>query len=82
VLDPVARERFLNGSTIEDASGSVAPDTTKKRKGGLVGDLDDLSEALKRHPWTALAALKGDPAVLGKLEETEKRLPDLKRALQ
>jgi ParB family chromosome partitioning protein len=80
--DPVGRDKFLAGSTIDEASGSVPPEATKKRKGGLVGDIDDLSEALKRYPWTALAALKGDAVVLRKLDETEKLLKDLKRALQ
>jgi len=48
--DPVGRDKFLAGSTIDEASGSVPPEATKKRKGGLVGDIDDLSEALKRYP--------------------------------
>jgi ParB family chromosome partitioning protein len=80
--DPVGRNKFLGGSTIDEASGSVPPQTTKKRKGGLVGDIDDLSEALKRYPWTALAVLKGDPVVLRKLDETEKLLKELRKALQ
>lgn len=48
--DPVGRDKFLGGGTIDEASGSVPPEATKKRKGGLVGDIDDLSEALKRYP--------------------------------
>jgi ParB family chromosome partitioning protein len=80
--DPVGRDKFLSGSTIDEASGSVPPSVTRKGKGGLVGDIEDLSEALKRHPWTALAALKGDPLVLRKLDEAEKLLKELKKALQ
>jgi ParB family chromosome partitioning protein len=41
-----------------------------------------LSEALRRYPWTTLAEMKGDPQVIRKLEETEKLLKDLKKALE
>jgi ParB family chromosome partitioning protein len=82
VRDPIAREKFLSGSTIDEASGSVPAEATKRGKGGLVGDIDDLSEALKRHSWTTLAALKGDPVVLRKLEEAEKLLKELRKALK
>jgi hypothetical protein len=33
------------------------------------------------YQWTTLAALKGDPEVLRKLEETEKLLKDLRKKL-
>jgi hypothetical protein len=33
------------------------------------------------YPWTTLAALKGDPEVLRRLEETEKLLKDLRKTL-
>jgi ParB family chromosome partitioning protein len=80
--DPVARDKFLAGSTVDEATGNVAPEATKKKRGGLAGDIDDLTDALKRHPWTELAALKGDALVLRKLEEAEKLLRELKKALQ
>jgi ParB family chromosome partitioning protein len=79
--DPVAREEFLSsGGTIESALKKLGPAPTKKRH-GLLGDLEELSEALRRYPWTALADLKGDPQVIRKLEETEKLLKDMKKAL-
>jgi hypothetical protein len=34
-----------------------------------------------RYPWTTLAEMKGDPQVLRRLEEAEKLLKDLKKAL-
>jgi ParB family chromosome partitioning protein len=80
--DPVAREQFLSqGGTIEKALQSVDPAITKKGQGGLIGDIDELSETLKRYSWTSLAALKGDQQVIHKLEETEKLLKALKKAL-
>jgi ParB family chromosome partitioning protein len=79
--DPVAREEFLSsGGTIESALKKLGPPPTKKRK-GLLGDLEELGEALRRYPWTALADLKGDPQAIGKLEEIEKLLKDMKKAL-
>jgi hypothetical protein len=39
-----------------------------------LGDIEQVSESLRRYPWTTLAALKGDPHVQRKLEETEKLL--------
>lgn len=79
--DPVARDQFLSqGGSIEKALQSL-PTTSKKGQGGLIGDIEDLGEALKRYPWTTLAALKGDQQVIRKLEETEKLLKDLKKAL-
>ena len=79
--DPVARERFLaSGGSIETAL-QLVPVPKKKGQAGLVGDIEELSEVLRRYPWTTLAELKGDPEVIKRLEETEKLLRELKRAL-
>jgi ParB family chromosome partitioning protein len=79
--DPVARDRFLtDGGNIESALQLVPP-PKGKGEAGLVGDIEALSEVLRRYPWTTLAELKGDPDVLRKLEEAEKLLADLKRTL-
>lgn len=79
--DPVAKENFLSTEgTIESALSTLGPPPSKKSQ-GLLGDIDQISESLKRYSWTTLAALKGDPHVLRKLEETEKLLKDLKKAL-
>jgi ParB family chromosome partitioning protein len=79
--DPVARENFLSTrGSIETAIEKVATPTAKKGQ-GLLGDIEELSDALKRYPWTTLAEMKGDIQVLRKLEETEKLLKDLKKAL-
>ncbi len=79
--DPVAREEFLSqGGTIESALHKLGPGPTKKGH-GLLGDIEQLSEALRRYPWTTLADMKGDPQVIRRLEDTEKLLKDLKKAL-
>lgn len=79
--DPVSREEFLApGGTVEAALQKLGPSPSKKSP-GLLGDIESLNEAIRRYPWTTLAALKGEPQVLRKLEETEKLLKDLRRTL-
>jgi len=79
--DPVAKEEFISPTgTIESAQRKVAP-TSGKRNQGLLGDIEQLSDSLRHYSWTTLAELKGDAQVLRKLEETEKLLKDLRKAL-
>ena len=79
--DPVARERFLaNGGSIDSAL-QLVPAPKKKGEAGIVGDIEELTEVLRRYPWTTLAELKGDGEVIRKLEEAEKLLRELKKAL-
>lgn len=79
--DPVAKDNFLSqGGTIDSALQTLSPPVLKKAQ-GLIGDIDQLSETLQRYPWTTLAAMKGDQQVLRKLEQTEKLIRDLKKAL-
>jgi len=79
--DPIAKEEFLSqGGTIESALRKLGPAPTKKGH-GLMGDIEQLNEVLRRYPWTTLADMKGDPQVIRTLEETEKLLKDLKKAL-
>lgn len=79
--DPVAKESFVSsGGTIDTALRVVAPAPAKKPH-GLLGDIEQISESLQRYPWTTLATLKGNPEVLRKLEETEKLLKELRKAL-
>jgi ParB family chromosome partitioning protein len=79
--DPVAKENFLAPEgTIESALRTLSPAPSKKGQ-GLIGDIEQLSESLQRYPWTTLAALKGDQQVIRKLEETEKLIKELKKAL-
>lgn len=79
--DPVAKDEFVTkGGSIESAFRKVAP-SANRRGHGLVGDIEQLNEVLSRYPWTTLAELKGDPQVLRRLDEAEKLLRDLKKAL-
>jgi ParB family chromosome partitioning protein len=79
--DPVAREEFMSlTGSIDSAMLRVAP-TEKKRDTGLIGDLEELSDSIRRYPWTALAELKGNESVLKKLEEAETLLKDLRKTL-
>lgn len=79
--DPVARDEFLGDrGTIDSAISKLGPAPTKKGQ-GLLGDIHELGETIRRYPWTTLASLKGDQQVLAKLEETEKLLKELKKAL-
>jgi ParB family chromosome partitioning protein len=79
--DPVARDEFLKKKgSIEAALQKVAPSASKRGE-GLVGEIDELNEAIKRYPWTALSELKGDEQLIRKIEETEKLLKDLRRSL-
>jgi len=79
--DPIAKESFVSpGGTIDTALRIVAP-APAKRPTGLLGDIEQISESLQRYPWTTLATLKGNPEVLRKLEETEKLLKELRKAL-
>lgn len=79
--DPVAKESFVSlGGTLESAMGKLAPPPSKRSQ-GLLGDIDQISEALQKYSWTALAALRGDEQVLQKLEETEKLLKELRKTL-
>lgn len=79
--DPVAKDEFVTKSgSIESAFRKVAP-SASRRGHGLLGDIEQLSEVLSRYPWTTLSELKGDPQVLRRLDEAEKLLRDLKKAL-
>jgi ParB family chromosome partitioning protein len=80
--DPVAREEFLTkGATIEAALQKVAPAPTKRGQ-GILGEIEELSEVIKRYSWTALSALKGDTQAMRKIEETEKLLRELRKSLE
>ncbi len=81
--DPVAKDEFLSSSgTIQTALEKAEPSEVKRRRNdGLAGDVDALVESLKGYPWTSLVSLRGDAHVLGKIEEAQKLLRELKRSL-
>jgi ParB family chromosome partitioning protein len=78
--DPVAKQKFISGDSLDTAVSALAPESGSK-KGGLAGDIEELTQALKRHSWTALAESRGDAELLRQVEEAEKLLKQLKKAL-
>jgi len=77
--DPVARQRFIDGQNLENVLDAITPPETQK--GTLGGDLQELTAALKRHPWTTLVENRGDARLLEQVEEAERLLRDLKKVL-
>ena len=78
--DPVAKQKFISGDSLDTAVGALTPESGRK-KDGLAGDIEELTQALKRHSWTALAESRGDAELLRQVEEAEKLLKQLKKAL-
>jgi ParB family chromosome partitioning protein len=79
--DPVAKQEFLSPvGSVETAQAKISPTPSKKGR-GLVGEIEQLTDTLKHYSWTALAELKGDAHVLRKLDEAEKLLKELRKAL-
>jgi ParB family chromosome partitioning protein len=79
--DPVAKQRFVDGAKLDAVLGDVTPSDTPQ-KGTLAGDIQQLTTALKRHPWTELAKNRGDADLLARVAEAEKLLRDLRKALK
>jgi len=77
--DPVARERFIQGQSLDAVMDAVTPD--RSEKGTLASDIKELTAALKRHSWTTLLENRGDAQLLEQVQEAEKLLHDLKKAL-
>jgi ParB family chromosome partitioning protein len=79
--DPVARAHFLSQSgDLESAQLRVRP-VKKSDEDQPFGELGAAVEAMKRVPWTALQELRGDQAVLTRLDEAENLLKSLRKAL-
>jgi ParB family transcriptional regulator, chromosome partitioning protein len=77
--DPVARQRFVDGQSLDMVMDAIAP--AESQKGTLAGDIQELTEALKRHSWTALVENRGDSRLLEQVEEAEKLLRELRKVL-
>jgi ParB family chromosome partitioning protein len=82
--DPVAKDCFLQPTTtINDALEKLeGAASSKPRKNGLAGDIGAIVDSIRKHPWTALAELRGDEDTLRTIEEAEKLLKDLKKTLK
>jgi ParB family transcriptional regulator, chromosome partitioning protein len=78
--DPVAKQRFIEGESLEAVMDTLAPSEAPK-KGTLAGEIEELTQALKRHPWTTLVDKRGDAELLRRVEEAEKLLHDMRKVL-
>ncbi|HEX7150907.1 MAG TPA: ParB N-terminal domain-containing protein [Thermoanaerobaculia bacterium] len=77
--DPVAKQRFIDGHSLDVVMSSLEPREAKK--GSLAGDLQELTQAIQRHPWTTLVDSRGDAELLEQVEKAEKLLRELKKVL-
>ncbi|HEX8114580.1 MAG TPA: ParB N-terminal domain-containing protein, partial [Kofleriaceae bacterium] len=81
--DPVSKDCFLSGGTsINDALEKLGEPAPQPRTNGLAGDLGAIVASIRKHPWTALAELRGNEDALRTIEEAENLLKELKKALQ
>lgn len=79
--DAVAKQKFVEGESLETVMDALAP-VEEKKSGGLAGDIGQLTDALKRHSWTTLIESRGDPQLLRQVEEAERLLRELRKALE
>jgi len=77
--DPVAKQKFVDGQSLDAVLDAIAPQ--ENEKGTLAGEIQELTQALKRHSWTSLVESRGDARLLEQVEEAEKLLRDLKKVL-
>jgi ParB family chromosome partitioning protein len=80
--DPVARAHFLSDSGDLESAQLRIRLTEKRRDDERLSELVAAIEAMKTVPWTTLQELKGDEAVLKKLDEAESLLRSLRKALK
>jgi ParB family chromosome partitioning protein len=81
--DPIAKDCFLQpATTLHDALEKLESAPEAQRKNGLAGDLGAIVDSIRKHPWTALAELRGDENTIRTIEEAEKLLKDLKKTLK
>jgi ParB family chromosome partitioning protein len=79
--DPVARAHFLSDSGDLESAQIRVREPEKRSNDGLLTDLEAAVQTMKNVPWTALQELKGDVNVLKKIDDAEKLLQSLRKAL-
>jgi ParB family chromosome partitioning protein len=79
--DPISRDAFMSGEPMETVFQRV-PSISQSKEKGLAGDLEELTNVIRSYPWVVLSDLKGDSHLLRKIDETERLLKDLKKALK
>jgi ParB family chromosome partitioning protein len=78
--DPVAKSKFLRGDPLESVLGTL-PAATPPKAPGLAGEIEGLTQAIKRHSWTTLVENRGDAQLLQRVEEAERLLRELRKVL-
>ena len=80
--DPVAKQKFVEGESLEAVMDALQPASDrKKQQGGLAGEIEQLTQAIKRHSWTTLIESRGDEQLRRQVEQAETLLRELKKAL-
>ena len=79
--DPVAKQKFVEGESLDAVMETLAPVAEPPKKGTLAGEIEELTSALKRHPWTTLVDKRGDADLLRQVEEAERLLSDMRKVL-
>jgi len=79
--DPVARAHFLSDAGDLDSAQLHIRLRDKKSSDGLLTDLEAAVQTMKTLPWTTLQDLKGDANVLKQIDDAEKLLQSLRKAL-
>lgn len=80
--DPVARAHFLSDAGDLESAQLRIRSMDKKGNDVLLADLETAVEAMKSVPWTTLQELKGDAAVLKRIDDAEALLRSLRKVLQ
>ena len=81
LADPVARAHFLSDAGDLESAQLRIRSVEKEHQDQPLSELGIALDAMKSVPWTTLQKLKGDEAVLRKLDEAENLLKSLRRAL-
>ena len=81
--DPIAKDEFLSeGSTVQSALEKLGPaEGKRKRDSSLTGEVEGLVDSIRRYSWTTLTSLRGDSELLSKIDEAQKLLKELRKAL-
>ena len=80
--DAVAKQKFVDGATLDSVLDDFAQPQPEPKSPGLAGEIAELTGALRRHSWTTLLESRGDAQLLKQVEEAERLLRDLKKVLE
>lgn len=77
--DPVAKDHFLADGDIDSALLRLPRAEASRPQ--LAAQLDAAMNAMRQVPWTALEELRGDPETIKQIDDAERLLKTLRRAL-